>query len=243
MSKDSPQRSHSAELLPATLRRIRLMGHFSLLTTLVVFVIAVVGWGEPYSFTNIGQLIAAHILGGRAGNATLGLDYDIAPAFILFQACMQDFIIMFYAFPLFVTGLSAASNWPIVGTALVGIRNLAERHQERLAPYGLLGLLLFVVFPFWSTGPLVGVLVGYLLRLNVFFAFVAVMIGNVIAMSLWLWALEFVVAELSAVNENLPLLLTIGIVAATVAGGVWHRLKKRDEPRASGRSTESPVAE
>lgn len=207
------------------LRRIRLLGHLCLASSIIVFLGAALFIGEPYG--RVGRLIVAHILGGRAANATVGLSSGFDPWFILFQACMQDFIIMFYAFPLLVTGLSAAERWPLIGPAFSGIHALAERHKARLAPYGVLGLMLFVVFPFWSTGPLVGVLVGYLLGLRMAFSFSAVMVGNVIAMALWIWAFDFLNEKLSAVDENLPWIFAGAIIVASILGALWHRWQKR----------------
>ena len=221
------------KLPAATLRRIRFLGHISLAGTLAVFVGAYLLWGKPYS--EVGKLILAHIFGGRAGNATVGLNSGFSPGFILFQACMQDFIIMFYAFPFIVTGLTAAEKWPVVGPALAHIHELAMRHKARLAPYGLVGLTLFVIFPIWTTGPLVGVVVGYLLGLGIVFSFVAVMVGNTIAAALWIWAFDYINEKLLLLNENLPWLLMGAILIASIVGGGLHRWQKYREAKRSSR--------
>ena len=211
----------------ADLKRIRNLGHVCLGVTIAVFVGAYLVWGKPYG--EVGKLVVAHIVGGRAGNASIGLNSGFNPWFILFQSCMQDFIIMFYAFPLFATGLAAAEKWPVIGSALTQIHALAERHKARLAPYGVLGLTLFVVFPFWSTGPLVGVVVGYLLGLRVLFSFAAVITGNIIAVALWIWAFDFVNTRLHAIDENLPWVLTGAIVGVSILGAIWHRWQRREK--------------
>ena len=220
----------------ADLRRIRNLGHLCLGVTIAVFIGAYLVWGKPYG--DVGKLVLAHIVGGRAGNATIGLNSGFNPWFILFQSCMQDFIIMFYAFPIFASGLAAAEKWPIIGSALTQIHALAERHKARLAPYGVLGLTLFVLFPFWSTGPLVGVVVGYLLGLRVLFSFAAVITGNIIAVALWIWAFDFVNSKLHAVDENLPWVLAGAIIVASIVGAIWHRWQGRDKtPKSPGGTT------
>ncbi|MCF6283748.1 MAG: small multi-drug export protein [Candidatus Hydrogenedentes bacterium] len=151
---------------------------------------------------------------------------------------MQDNIIMFYAFPLIVTGLTVVEKWPVVGPALAHIHELAQRHKARLAPYGVVGLSLFVLFPIWTTGPLVGVVVGYLLGLGVVFSFAAVIVGNTIAAALWIWAFDYINVWLLEVNENLPWILMAAIIVASIIGGLWHRWQKRQEAIKSSRDAE-----
>ncbi len=233
MTVERPQPLPAGIPSPLALQRIRLLGHVSLAITALVFIGAAVLWGEPYP--HVGKLIVAHIVGGRAGNATIGLNSGFDPWFILFQSCMQDFIIMFYAFPIFATGLAAAEKWPLIGPALTRIHALAERYKSRLAPYGVLGLMLFVLFPFWSTGPLVGVVVGYLLGLRVLWSFSAVIVGNVIAVALWIFAFDFVNGKLLAIDENLPWIVAAAIIVASILGGLWHRWQRRRQAAASAK--------
>ena len=120
----------------------------------------------------------AHFVGGRAGNAGEGLEQDFNPWFLFFQSCMQDFILMFLAYPWFVRGFQQFTKVPVIGPHLASAHTLALKYKKDIAPYGGVGLMVFVFIPIWSTGPLVGVIVGYLLGLGVLLTFTSVIVGK-----------------------------------------------------------------
>ena len=119
------------------------------------------------------QVVLAHIGGGRAASAGLGIELGFGFVFLFFIFFMCDIITMLYIYPLFVSGFQRISHWRIIGPMLKKTHDLAHKHKARIEPYGPIGLLSFVLFPFWSTGPLVGVVVGYLIGLRTWITFTA----------------------------------------------------------------------
>ncbi len=188
-----------------------IVGFLCLIVTLTVFVLTAWHVGSPYY--QVWQLILAHIVGGRALNAGRGIGLGFSPHFILFQSCMQDFIIMFFAYPLFVKGYEHLTRWPFVGSSLKNVHESALEHRKRIAPYGVIGLTLFVIFPFWSTGPLVGVLVGYLLGMRAWVTFSTVIAGDIVAVAAWIWAYD----RLFAYNRDLAMGLLLVVLVAVMA--------------------------
>jgi len=83
--------------------------------------------------------------------------------------------------------------------------------------------MLFVIFPFWSTGPLVGVMVGYLLGMSTRLIFTTVIIGNIIAVAAWIWAHD----KLYNHNRQLAIILLIIIFALAIGGAVYAKIRKR----------------
>lgn len=202
-----------------TLRYMRATGHVLLITMLVLFVVLGIVQGKPYD--QVWQLVLAHFVSGRAGNAGLGLMKGFNHFFLLYQCCMLDFIIMFYVYPWFVSGYQHLSNWPFIGPALKHTHELALAHKHRIAPYGAAGLMLFVIFPFWSTGPLVGVLVGYLLGMSTLLTFSTVIIGNTVAVAAWIWAHD----KLQQYSQTLALVLLCTIFIVAIAGALFARIR------------------
>ena len=212
---------HPGEPSKTTLKYIRATGHFFLVTTLALFIILGIKEGSPYD--NVWQLVLAHFVSGRAGNVGVGLMKGFNHYFLLYQCCMVDFIIMFYVYPWFVSGYQHLSGWPIIGPGLKRTHEIALEHKKRIAPYGAIGLMLFVIFPFWSTGPLVGVMVGYLLGMSTRLIFTTVIIGDVIAVAAWIWAHD----KLYNHNRQLAIILLIIIFALAIGGAVYAKIRKR----------------
>ena len=130
---------------------------------------------------------------------------------------------MFYVYPWFVSGFRHLSSWPLIGSGLKRTHELALTHKKRIAPYGAIGLMLFVIFPFWSTGPLVGVMVGYLLGMSTRLIFTTVVLGDVIAVAAWIWAHD----KLYNHNRQLAIILLIIIFALAIGGAVYAKIRKR----------------
>ncbi len=242
MKSPAPPTSRPGDPSPATLLHIRAAGHFCLITTLVIFIVLGIRYGKPYD--QVWQLVLTHIVSGRAGNAGVGLEKGFNLFFLLYQSCMQDFIIMFYVYSWFVTGYQFVSKWPLVGPALKNIHELALEHKKRIAPYGAIGLMIFVIFPFWSTGPLVGVLVGYLLGMSTWLTFTMVIVGDIIAVAAWIWAYDM----LRNYNQSLALVLLCIIFAGAIGGTLYTRIlrtHKKDKiktPNHPPEAEEGPTA-
>lgn len=211
----------------ALLYAIFFSGHALLTASFAFFVYLANRWPDPYS--HVWELIPVHFFSGRAGNAGVGLELGFNRWFILFQCCVLDFIIMTLVYPLFVAGFQRASRWPVIGSALSGTHEMALRHKDRIEKYGAVGLMLFVAFPLWSTGPLVGVVLGYILGMRTWITFAAVTVGNVLTTALWIWFFHF----LKVYNETLAHVLLAAILITAGAGIIhnayakWRRRRRR----------------
>lgn len=220
-----PKTKRAGEPSKTTLKYMRTTGHVLLVSTLVLFIVLGIVIGPPYD--EVWQLVLAHFVSGRAGNAGIGLLKGFNHYFLLYQCCVLDFIIMFYVYPWFVSGYRHLSGWPFIGSALKHTHELALEHKHRIAPYGAIGLMLFVIFPFWSTGPLVGVLMGYLLGLSTRLTFSMVIIGNTFAVAAWIWAHD----KLLKYNQTLAFVLLCAIFFIAIASALFSRIKTSKKNR------------
>ncbi len=201
----------------AVLYALFFSGHGLLTAAFVLFLYLASRWPDPYS--HVWELIPVHLFSGRAGNAGVGLELGFNRWFILFQCCTLDFIIMLLVYPLFVAGFQRVSRWPFIGPPLTGTHEIALRYKDRIEKYGAIGLVLFVAFPLWSTGPLVGVVIGYMLGMRTWLTFVAVTIGNMFTTAVWIWFFHF----LKVYNETLARLL-LAVILVTAAGGILYNV-------------------
>ena len=87
--------------------------------------------------------------------------------------------------------------------------------------------MLFVVFPFWSTGPLVGAVVGFLIGMRTWVALTSVMVGNVLAVALWV----FLFKRMRDFNQHLTNGLLISILVIVLTFAVVLRVKQLRKAR------------
>jgi hypothetical protein len=209
---------------PTVLHLLHGTGHFLLVFTLGLFVF--LGIWKPQPYANVWQLVLAHFIGGRALNASIGLEKGFPPLFLFFQCNMQDFILMFIFYPWFVWGYQQLSKVPLIGRMLKQAHDLAVTHKRRVAPFGSLGLIVFVLFPFWGTGPLVGVFVGYLLGLSVLNTFACVMSANILSVAGYIYAYDW----LRNWNATAAYVVLGILIVLAVVGIFYERRTRRRNP-------------
>ncbi|MCH7959709.1 MAG: small multi-drug export protein [Candidatus Hydrogenedentes bacterium] len=217
-----------------TLRRITLAGQWLLTLTVVLFATMGVMWPEPYA--KVWQLILAHIVGGRPANVLIGINLGFSLPFIYLQCILEDLIILFLFYPLLVFGYRHAIEWRVLGPALVTIRQTAHRHKSKVEPYGVAGLMLFVIFPFWSTGALAAAFVGYLIGMRTSVTFVSVMVGNAIAVALWVWFFN----ELNQFSGQLAQVLLVIIFGTVISAALITQLRNLTRTRREHSESTAP---
>ncbi len=216
-----PPGEPSARILNTLVRS----GHLLLMLTLTAWVVMYFWKGDPYDET--WQIILLTAFFGRAAAVGAGLSNDFHPVFLFYQAVATDLILVLYLFPAFVRGYQRLAQVRYVGAYLMNAHKVALRYKSRMAPYGMAGLLVFVIFPFWSTGPLVGSIVGYLLGLPSVGVVLTVTIGNILACAAWVWFYDW----LNDWNPGVAMALLVLIFAMAITGFAVAavRRKKKDE--------------
>lgn len=205
---------------PDLLRLILRLGHILLFFVLAVWLALVLFVGEPYGHT--GWIILLTIFFGRGAAVGAGLNLDFNPFFLFYQAAAADMLCVLYLFPLFVRGYGRLTKIPYVGGYLNNLHNAALAYKSYVAPYGIFGLLIFVIFPFWSTGPLVGSIVGFLLGLPTRATLLTVSIGNIVAVGLWVYFYDL----LNDWNQSAALALLFVIILCALVGIVYAQIKR-----------------
>jgi uncharacterized membrane protein len=105
-------------------------------------------------------------------------------------------VLLFY--PVFVFSMRKLVEFPRLKRIIERTQAAAERHDEKVRRYGAVGLFVFVWFPFWMTGPVVGSAIGYLLGMPAWVTLSVVLAGTFVAIIGWAYAL-FVLYSRAAV--------------------------------------------
>ncbi|MBI5062637.1 MAG: small multi-drug export protein [Desulfatitalea sp.] len=112
----------------------------------------------------LSSTIALHIMGGRgAGVVTcLTADIPVIPT-ILFNFYIE-IVCVLLAYGVIVLVLRNMIQHKFFHQAVRQAEQAAQSHKTRIKKYGGIGLWLFVIFPFFMTGPVIGSIIGYLLN-------------------------------------------------------------------------------
>lgn len=215
-----------------TLRFLLNMGHVLLIVLLSTWALFLYYLGKPYNMAF--PVAASQLLGGRAMGVSLGFSKGLSPMFMFFQVAMVDFILMLYIYPIFVKGYQHLTQIPVIGSYLSNIHEAALSHKKRMAPYGAVGLVAFVIFPFWSTGCVVGAVVGYLIGLPTWLSLSSVTIGNLFAISAWIMFYD----RLTEWNESAAQIALGIVVVAIVAGFIIARVRRAYNPKKDADATD-----
>ena len=214
------------------LRLIEHVGQACLTIWIAVLVTVGIVWPDPYS--KAWQLVLGQIAAGRALSVSAGLSLGFSKIFLLFQCALQDIIILLLLYPLLVAGYRRVVEMRFVGDALANIRATADRHKSMVAPFGSAGLVIFVFFPFWSTGALAGGLIGYLLGMRTSHVFASVIVGNFLAVGCWIWLFDQMRKVSESMGDRLPIAILVGVIVIAGVFRVWRLRKKWAETRANG---------
>ncbi len=226
----SDQYIRDARAFSRMIRRIERSGQILLTLWISVLVALGVTWPQPYA--RVWELILLQIVAGRAASVSKGIAMGFPRPFLLVHCTLQDIVILLLLYPLLVAGYRYAVEWRFVGPTIANIRATAERHKSKVAPFGALGLFVFVLFPFWSTGALAGGLVGYLLGIRTRWVFSSIIIGNFLAVGLWVWFFERMFRFSETLGSRMWLIIVLSIIVIAGVGRVVRirRWLKNPEP-------------
>ncbi len=192
----------------------------------------------PEVFTGMLKQVGAHALGGRLAGIAAGLTAGLGDRLVVAIALATDLTVVATLYPLIIYSYErGARRWFMRGTVQSTIM-AAQTGQKRVRRWGIAGIVFFVWFPFYTTGPLVGAVIGYFLRLRAWVTFVAVGVGTLLAIISWTAVSRPLLRWLDGVWKGFAAYvpwIIVAIVLASVAVAWMYRRVKR--PAAS---TEPP---
>ncbi len=194
-------------------------------TTLIV-------WGvrypEPYA--QGWRLVIELAFLGHVLNAADGISSGFSREYLLVQCGLQDIILVLVAYPWVVRAYQGMQTRGIIGKTIDNFRRNAERHHKYVEPFGAIGLWIFVFFPFWGTGALVGSIIGYLIGLRTWITFASVFTGHFLGVATTVFFFDFVEDWVGkwdrAFVAYMPWVIVAGITLIWLANKVYHRIRR-----------------
>jgi uncharacterized membrane protein len=191
----------------------------------------VTAFWSPQVSRIIGAMSFSNIVFGRAVSLSIGYASGYGHALVISVNIWIETVLVLLFYPLFVFSMRKLVVFPRLKRFLNHTRTVAEHHQGKVRRYGIIGLLIFVWFPFWMTGPVVGSAIGFLLGFPAWLTVSVVLTGTYLAIAGW----AYILFDLQAYAANLapwaPAVIIVLIILIIIAG-YWlnrhgRRLNKR----------------
>lgn len=104
---------------------------------------------------------------------------------------------------------------------------MAQKYEQSLKHYGIIGLFLFVWLPFWMTGPIVGAAIGYFMRLKVWLNLSIVLSGTNLAILCWAYLLAHLNSELKYFGQNTIWILLGIFISLAIFGTLFAKFRQK----------------
>ena len=152
-------------------------------------------------------VITTHLTGGRAMGVTAALDRGFKTWEAITLGSLIEASVVCFFFSVFSLSFKKLITVRFLDSAMANVHRSAENQRRHILRWGIPGLLMFVWFPFFMTGPVVGSVIGYLLGMRPWVVVTVVLTGTVSAVVSWTVALKPLVEWARAVGEFVPLMI------------------------------------
>jgi len=154
---------------------------------------------------------------GRAAGISYGFTAGFNDEIIILANMIIEFITVMIIYPLFVLSWKKSVNIEMLRGFFTKIKEQRIKYQSFFQKYGKYGLFIFVWFPFWMTGPVVGAIIGFLIGVKHYVTMLVVLSGTSLAIIIWTHFLKEIMHLLDQLSSNAPyILLALFVVIALV---------------------------
>lgn len=154
---------------------------------------------------------------GRAAGISYGYTVEFSDSVIILMNMMIEFIMVMITYPLFVFSWNKSLKVDFLRSFFISVKQQKLKHKDYFEKYGKYGLFLFVWFPFWMTGPVIGAIIGFLIGIKHYTTMLIVLGGTSLAIVIWTYFLKELILLLNEVSVNAPYIL-LGIFILIALG-------------------------
>ncbi len=195
--------------------KIFTLGVFSLLAYLGVIIATY--FISVDDANNLVVITVTNFLFGRAAGISYGFSAGLDDSIIIMLNIIIELITVLLIYPLFVFSWNKSSKISGLEAFFSKVKALRSKHSVFFEKYGRYGLFLFVWFPFWMTGPVVGAIIGFLIGIKHYHTLFIVISGTSLAIVVWTYFLKELLALLSHLSIYAPYILLGLFIAIALA--------------------------
>lgn len=219
------------------LRRISRWGWILLAIWAIVLIAYAVVVPNPYAKGWLFVLELAFL--GHVVSIYEAIQLDCSKTYMLIQNLLQDIILLLLLYPWIVRIYEKAVGGKRATRFVYRITESARHHQKWIRPFGALGLWGFVFFPFWSTGVLVGGVIGYFLGMPTWLVFSSVFLGHGLSVLSLVFFFDWLAPKMERFDEGFARYFAWILIAAVFATGWTYQRIKRWIAKRKGTPTET----
>jgi uncharacterized membrane protein len=135
-------------------------------------------FADPGLYKVLSSTAIVHIMGGRALGIINCLSAGISIYYTILYNFFLEVVIVLIAYGIVVLVMRNIIQPKLFKSAVREAELTAQRQKTKIKRYGSIGLFLFVMFPFFMTGPVIGAIIGYLLNYRAINNFMIVFSGT-----------------------------------------------------------------
>jgi len=169
-------------------------------------------------------MTATNIIFGRATGMSIGYTMGFSHIVVVPVNMFIETILVLLFYPLFVFSWRHLFVVQALRNFMEQTTKVAEKHKDTIRKYGLLGLFVFVWFPFWMTGPVVGCAIGFLLGLKPWFNLSVVLAGTYLAIICWAIFIRGIHNRIAVYSPFASIILTAIVILIVIVGRVLYGL-------------------
>lgn len=174
-------------------------------------------------------ITATGLLFGRATAMAFGYTMGMGHRIVIPICIIIETILVLIFYPLFVFSWRHLLVIKWLKNVFERTQKSAEKHKQKIQRYGIIGLFLFVWFPFWMTGPVVGSVIGFLLGINVWLNMIVVLAGTCAAIFGWAFFLRQLLEPIASHSPYAAMILTILLIVVVILGHLLHRTLRNNK--------------
>ena len=162
-------------------------------------------------------MTVTNFLFGRAAGISYGFSVAFDDLVIIATNIIIELITVLLIYPLFVISWKKSVTVHGLHGFFSKAKELRIKYSVFFDKYGKYGLFIFVWFPFWMTGPVVGSIIGFLIGLKHHHTMLIVISGTSLAIVVWTYFLKELISLLDQISSYAPyILLGLFILLAIV---------------------------
>ena len=178
---------------------------------------------SPEQAQDLVGMTAVAIVFGRAAGMAFAYSQALGHRTVILISMLIETILVLIFYPLFVLSWRRLLVVKFLKNLFERIQNAAEARKDFILRYGIVGLFVFVWFPFWMTGPIVGCVIGFMLGLRIWINIPVVLAGTFVAIIGWSILLHQLHSRVASYSSYAAMVLMILLVIIIVAGHLLHQ--------------------